>query len=201
MKMTYGAHACHLLRINSNNSSSDDANSPDPWVGYLKNNLRHFDSVRLDYTRKQSYTEDPVLISESSTINHSSSLVDLTTSNVDGPIGNSDIIEIQRPKVVRSESIPHPLSSADLTNLANETSAQYQSSENIYPTDIKYVIASEMFVFMNCSNSFGYRHGVHLSSTDIDRIKIFVQELCLRGLLPFVERQLKLLNDQVKMPL
>ncbi len=39
--------------------------------------------------------------------------------------------------------------------------------------------------------------GLRLSSSDRDRLHIFVQEFVTRGLLPFVERQMRLLNDQV----
>jgi ER-Golgi trafficking TRAPP I complex 85 kDa subunit len=33
---------------------------------------------------------------------------------------------------------------------------------------------------------------------DVDRLKIFVHEFCLRGLLPVVERQMRLLWDQAE---
>lgn len=40
-------------------------------------------------------------------------------------------------------------------------------------------------------------HGACLSLSDHDRIRIFVHEFIVRGLLPWAERQLRLLNDQV----
>lgn len=40
-------------------------------------------------------------------------------------------------------------------------------------------------------------HGLCLSLSDQDRIKIFVHELAFRGLLPYLERMMKNLYDQV----
>uniref|UniRef100_A0A915J5H1 Uncharacterized protein n=1 Tax=Romanomermis culicivorax TaxID=13658 RepID=A0A915J5H1_ROMCU len=39
-------------------------------------------------------------------------------------------------------------------------------------------------------------HGQRLTASDLDRLKIFVQEFCCHSFLPLVERQLRLLNDQ-----
>ena len=35
------------------------------------------------------------------------------------------------------------------------------------------------------------QHGICLTSSDLDRIKIFVHEFCVRALLPYVERQIR----------
>jgi hypothetical protein len=40
-------------------------------------------------------------------------------------------------------------------------------------------------------------HGRCLSASDRDRVRILVQELIGRGLVPFVERQMRVINDQV----
>ena len=39
--------------------------------------------------------------------------------------------------------------------------------------------------------------GMCLSLSDHDRIKIFIHELAIRGLLPFIEKTMRNLNDQV----
>lgn len=38
---------------------------------------------------------------------------------------------------------------------------------------------------------------LHLTPNDIDRIRIFVREFCIRGLIPYVERQMRLFNEIV----
>lgn len=43
LKNKYGAHTCHLLRINSNPSA--DLNCADPWASLLKHRLANFDSL------------------------------------------------------------------------------------------------------------------------------------------------------------
>ncbi len=40
-------------------------------------------------------------------------------------------------------------------------------------------------------------HGQLLTTSDRDRIKVLVQEFASRGLAAFVERQMRLLNEQV----
>ena len=40
-------------------------------------------------------------------------------------------------------------------------------------------------------------HGLCLTVSDQDRIKIFVHEFCVRGLVPWVERTMRNLNEQV----
>ncbi|XP_054714525.1 trafficking protein particle complex subunit 8-like [Uloborus diversus] len=41
------------------------------------------------------------------------------------------------------------------------------------------------------------RHGLCLTLSDMDRIKCFVQEFCIQGLIPFIEKQVRSLNEQV----
>lgn len=41
------------------------------------------------------------------------------------------------------------------------------------------------------------QHGARLTISDHDRIKIFIHELAIRGLIPFIERSMRYLYDQV----
>uniref|UniRef100_A0A915JBG2 Uncharacterized protein n=1 Tax=Romanomermis culicivorax TaxID=13658 RepID=A0A915JBG2_ROMCU len=182
MKMSYGTHSCHLLRLNSSlepdfqfQSSSPLEATPlcDPWAGILRFRLRHFDSIR--YFQDESVDGEEKLLQNSkidlSTLNNTSRGAengfigsspaafsldnDEDESNVRKTTTTTIATPILAPKS-SGECIPHPLSNASLNRLV-----EYD------------VIAS-----------------------DLDRLKIFVQEFCLRGLLPFVERQLRLLSDQ-----
>lgn len=58
MKMNYGAHACHLLRINSAVPSTSTSATPDPWARYLRHRLRHFSSLRIQEDEDSSLNEN-----------------------------------------------------------------------------------------------------------------------------------------------
>ena len=40
-------------------------------------------------------------------------------------------------------------------------------------------------------------HGMCLTTSDQDRLKIFVHEFCVRALIPWAEKHMRILNDQV----
>jgi trafficking protein particle complex subunit 8 len=76
------------------------------------------------------------------------------------------------------ESIEHPLSSSE-TLIGNDT-------ENV-PLPIRKV-----------SNASLKRHGQCLALSDHDRIKTFISEYLQRGLVPYAERTIKILNEQIQ---
>lgn len=41
------------------------------------------------------------------------------------------------------------------------------------------------------------QHGGRLSTEDLERLKLMISEFCLKSLLPYVERQIFLLNDLI----
>jgi hypothetical protein len=47
------------------------------------------------------------------------------------------------------------------------------------------------------AGSNGRQHGACLTLSDHDRIRIFIHELAIRGLIPFIERSMRYLYDQV----
>lgn len=47
------------------------------------------------------------------------------------------------------------------------------------------------------SNLKVQRHGLCLTQSDMDRIKCFVQDFCIQGLIPFIEKRIRMLNEQV----
>ena len=48
------------------------------------------------------------------------------------------------------------------------------------------------------AGSNGRQHGACLTLSDHDRIRIFIHELAIRGLIPFIERSMRYLYDQVR---
>ena len=42
-----------------------------------------------------------------------------------------------------------------------------------------------------------YGHGCCLTASDQDRLRIFMHEFVVRALIPWAERQMKILSDQV----
>ncbi len=45
----------------------------------------------------------------------------------------------------------------------------------------------------------GELHGACLTTDDVDRIQSFINEFCLKSLLPHIERQMKLLGEAVSL--
>jgi len=41
------------------------------------------------------------------------------------------------------------------------------------------------------------RHGAHLTLSDHERLRVFVQEFVMKGLIPWAEKTIRVLNEQV----
>lgn len=95
---------------------------------------------------------------------------------------------------VGQEAVPvtiHPLSPNDdkLQNFISATNIKSQSvttnspiNTNVWADSPNYVVA---------------QHGARLSTQDLERLRTLITEFCLRSLLPYVEKQIGLLNDVI----
>lgn len=93
---------------------------------------------------------------------------------------------------VGQEAVPvtiHPLSPDDerSQNFISATNAKGQSvtspiNTNVWADSPNYVVA---------------QHGARLSTQDLERLRTLITEFCLRSLLPYVEKQIGLLNDVI----
>mgnify|MGYP001792494671 CR=1 FL=1 len=103
-----------------------------------------------------------------------------------GPLTFEDEPELNQdvaPSQANAKPHPHK-DSEEKKHLANHyryfSSRQFASAARIVP------------------NASSEPRGMCLSLSDHDRIKIFIHELAIRGLLPFIEKMMRILNDQVQ---
>lgn len=90
---------------------------------------------------------------------------------------------------VGQEAIPvtiHPLSpTAD----KSQSSVLYGKQINDAPINVN--------VWADSPNYLAIQHGIRLSTQDLERLRTLITEFCLKSLLPYVEKQIGLLNDVI----
>lgn len=114
-------------------------------------------------------------------------------SGVDTISLSSEISESAHTNLeVGQEAVPvtiHPLSPDNEQDFISVTNGKGQSivtnspiNTNVWADSLNYVVA---------------QHGARLSSQDLERLRTLITEFCLRSLLPYVEKQIGLLNDVI----
>jgi hypothetical protein len=58
-------------------------------------------------------------------------------------------------------------------------------------------INANVWVGQGSQNSTATQHGAYLTASDLDRLRMLVQEFCVKALLPHVEKQIQQLSDLV----
>lgn len=97
-------------------------------------------------------------------------------------LSNGD--EIRLKTTDSSSQIAHPL---------NENNNELDDNNEL---DSKKSLTADSSA--NGTSSFTKRHGVCLAMSDHDRIKTFISEFVQRGLVPYAERTIKILNEQIQ---
>uniref|UniRef100_A0A5S6Q703 Trafficking protein particle complex subunit 8 n=1 Tax=Trichuris muris TaxID=70415 RepID=A0A5S6Q703_TRIMR len=92
-----------------------------------------------------------------------------------------DALGLSDESSLSGETIRHPLSEVNLRSI-EEASAERGGDAQLEVCSV---------------NNPSTRQGRFLTDSDVTRLKVFVNEFSTRGLVPFVERQLKFLNDVV----
>lgn len=95
---------------------------------------------------------------------------------------------------VGQEAIPvtiHPLSPD------NEKSQNFISATNVKSQSVPTSSPINTNVWADSPNYVVAQHGARLSTQDLERLRTLITEFCLRSLLPYVERQISLLNDVI----
>lgn len=178
MKSSFGSSACHLLQINSSCGTEEStrqyeemngvSNMPDPWSQFLPKYSSPQDAASSNNAEDSDY-EFPHHIQEGP-----------ENQYVDGVCVNSnEKPQINHPLLCSSNHVP-----ADELEVGNLTEENSQNS-NV-----------RMDKWQKNPNR-NKRHGVCLTVSDMDRIRVFVQDFCFQGLVPFVEKQIRILSDQV----
>ncbi|CAH1780178.1 unnamed protein product [Owenia fusiformis] len=182
MKSTYGLNNCHLLQINSctpqstqnstpgstpGSNSDTGAALPDPWAQFIQKKPNDFRDSDYDLA------------------NHVSDLTRLPDGFSSGDPLNKIIPTDPLVKSVEDaaeafeeESVSHPLSVGTDNPLQSSTEQSYTDPH------------------LPESSSTG-QHGACLTVSDHDRLRIFVHEFIIRGLVPWAERTMRNLNDQI----
>ncbi|KAK4309286.1 hypothetical protein Pmani_019075 [Petrolisthes manimaculis] len=169
MSSMYGAGNCHMLQINSRPLDHSDIHLPDPWTQFLV----------------QRASCDPSGGSSSET----SSGTGTPREDVSGlptRVTEGDTTDCCEPV--------HPLSPPPTTV---PTMDEKNGAFDIMPG---VEISSDVPVMVDRPTQppgTPQHHGGCLTSSDVDRIRIFVHEFCVRSLIPHTERQIRHLNDVV----
>ncbi|KAK7505350.1 hypothetical protein BaRGS_00003512 [Batillaria attramentaria] len=176
MKSTFGAQICHLLQINSRSPHTLEAmrtgpSPPDPWSQFLPKTVEPQEGVDYDGVGAQDDASFPSELSEGTS---ESSPVMLTSVE-----SASELFEesMQSP-ADSTDSAPqqedffdHPLSLTHGQSTGNQSSQSERNKSRL--------------------------HGCCLTASDQDRLRIFMHEFVVRALIPWAERQMKILSDQL----
>nr|XP_054772074.1 trafficking protein particle complex subunit 8-like [Lytechinus pictus] len=224
MKSTYGSHACHLLRINSRalttvdpSVTAEQNSMPDPWSQYL-NKVNQQEPVEVDAVPASDPAMFPDQVSEGTSNDNVLFMVLTPNSSEDGPNDPSpeDIVMVQVDTSPSNEVISHPLAdvkapSDTLTTTQTDPLTPTQSDpltdigtdpiitsnangSNSIPSKPASQVANAVKVTGGGSST---THGAHLTLSDHDRLRIFIHEFVVRGLLPYVERMIRTLTEQL----
>lgn len=198
MKSTYGVNACHLLQINSRPQTSPDGESsehdnlPDPWTQFLSKKPTDIPQESGDYESSQSKIENeafPTKLAEGTNELVSENSVEDATEVTEDSEGQTS-----------QTSVPfdHPLAqdSTDSTSAGTiDTNDVETNVDNRIPRDSQNNAIS--IQLREKTTKTANQHGHFLTLSDHDRIRIFVHEFIVRGLIPWAERTLRLLSEQL----
>lgn len=208
MKNIYGANNCFLLQMNSRPPGQVDDNThlPDPWSQFL---VKHSElsgsseqgssprtpadtsgvsampnEVTTD-TDKTSQAGTPVAPQNSTLM--SPDVHNIVSFSSDALESTSTHLEVGQEAV--SVTI-HPLSPTS-EKPQNIISAANAKGQTVSDTPIN------VNVWADSPSSVTMQHGARLSIQDLERLRTLITEFCLKSLLPYVEKQIGLLNDVI----
>ncbi|XP_012215025.1 trafficking protein particle complex subunit 8 isoform X2 [Linepithema humile] len=215
MKTIYGANNCFLLQMNSRppGLSDDNTHLPDPWSQFLIKHSELSSSEQNSSPRtpadtggvsampselttesdKTSQAGTPVM--PHNCIALSSPDLPQLVSAIDAINLSSEISELTNTHLeVGQEAVPvtiHPLSPD------NEKSQSFISATNVKSQSVLTSSPINTNVWADSPNYVVAQHGARLSTQDLERLRTLITEFCLRSLLPYVEKQIGLLNDVI----
>ncbi|XP_015513137.1 trafficking protein particle complex subunit 8 isoform X1 [Neodiprion lecontei] len=209
MKNIYGSNNCFLLQMNSRPPGplDDTTHLPDPWCQFL--------SKHSDLTESSEQSSSPRTPADTSGVSAMPSQVTTEpdrTSLAGTPIAprnpmlgspdvcdtislSSDAAESSIGSLeVGQEAVPvttHPLSPENEKSSCNfiPSVTLKNQMENNTPINDN--------VWADSPSQPTIQHGIRLSSQDLERLRTLITEFCLKSLLPYVEKQIGLLNDVI----
>ncbi|XP_031831201.1 trafficking protein particle complex subunit 8 homolog l(3)76BDm [Nomia melanderi] len=208
MKNVYGANNCFLLQMNSRPPGQIDDNThlPDPWSQFL---VKHSDisggseqsssprtpadtsgvssmpnEVSTD-TEKTSQAGTPVAPQNSVLLSPDVN----STINFSPEISESANMHLEVGQEAVSVTI-HPLSPT-IEKTQNPSSVVHTKGQAINNTPLNVNVWADSPSYVTT------QHGARLSTQDLERLRTLITEFCLKSLLPYVEKQIGLLNDVI----
>ncbi|XP_014606212.1 PREDICTED: trafficking protein particle complex subunit 8 isoform X1 [Polistes canadensis] len=209
MKNIYGANNCFLLQMNSRPPGQIDDNShlPDPWSQFLikrtelSSGSEQNSSPRTPAdmggvsampnevtteSEKSSQAGTPVVPQNNALVSPDVADTISLSSEMSEPASN---VQLEVGQEAVSVTI-HPLSPENdkLHNISLTANIKAHISSNS-PINAN--------VWADSPNYIAAQHGARLSTQDLERLRSLITEFCLKSLLPYVEKQIGLLNDVI----
>ncbi|XP_022096139.1 trafficking protein particle complex subunit 8-like isoform X2 [Acanthaster planci] len=209
MKATYGSHACHLLRINSRSihtaettalNSDSSIGMPDPWSQYMNKNAEQMETSVSDIPQSMDDEGFPDRVTEAGPDNlevEKATNANLLTpdSADDGPNDPSpDAVIIASQENTLNEVIAHPLDQSGDTKRSQENLDLFDSTDSALHSNNKMLNSEGP---LQPATKGANVHGACLTLSDHDRLRIFIHEFTVRGLLPYIEKMIRTLNEQL----
>ncbi|CAL1544174.1 unnamed protein product [Lymnaea stagnalis] len=200
MKATFGVHICHLLQINSKSKNTLDsirtgvALQPDPWSQFLTKPSQSLESMDSDQLSLDESPNFPSHLSEGNQeLNPTNAMTDSFYDNNMEESGSSGITSssscdqfnhpLASPTTPPSRDTPSPDSDPTAAASGYQGDGRHSTYSGHYKSSI--------------DRTQNKSHGMCLSPSDHDRLRIFMHEFVVRALIPWAERQMKLLNEQL----
>ena len=86
----------------------------------------------------------------------------------------------------------------DIIDPLSDLNTSSDDIKNDYTDSVNNSSTSSLTTALNNNNNSTKRHGQCLALSDHDRIKTFISEFLQRGLVPYAERTIKILNEQIQ---
>ncbi|XP_076281323.1 trafficking protein particle complex subunit 8 homolog l(3)76BDm [Lasioglossum baleicum] len=206
MKNIYGANNCFLLQMNSRPPGQIDDNMhlPDPWSQFL---VKHSDTS--GGSEQSSSPRTPADTSGVSSMPNEVTTDTEKTSQAGTPVAPHTSV-LFSPDVNSTISFPsevsesanmhlevgqeavsvtiHPLSPT-IEKTENISSVVHAKGQTVNDTPINANVWADSPSYVTT------QHGARLSTQDLERLRTLITEFCLKSLLPYVEKQIGLLND------
>ncbi|XP_005105619.1 trafficking protein particle complex subunit 8 [Aplysia californica] len=201
MKATFGVQICHLLQINSRSVNTMESlktglsMQPDPWSQFLNKpspSLVSSESIDSDHVSMEGSPSFPSQLSES---NHEQSPSNpLTDSFYENNIEESGSSGITTSS--SCDQFSHPLASPTTPpsrDTPSPDSDPTAAAGGYQGESRSFSVGHHRSHDKNVSKS----HGMCLTPSDLDRLRIFMHEFVVRALIPWAERQMKMLSEQL----
>ncbi|XP_028410002.1 trafficking protein particle complex subunit 8-like [Dendronephthya gigantea] len=179
MKSYYGSSICHMLMINSRSAEQHSPNLPDPWSQFIISTGEDTLKMMNDETDSEiavEIEEDEVVVDE-----NFDPLVAVKSSNETSPplIGPLSFENEDEKKIKDDHLEENDIDGRKTGSPVHSGTRQFSGG------------------LLSQVGSASGQHGARLTISDHDRIKIFIHELAIRGLIPFIERSMRFLYEQI----